>query len=451
MSDHAKEDCERWAEIADRRLLEEPVAEDDERFYTEHLESCDACRAEAEAWCDLAAEEREESLAKPSSSALVERALEATEAKKMPLRALDAARKARNARVGAGVGAVLALAAGVALYLELAPRAEAPSIAVLESASGDVRSDGAPLWTGARLEQGSRIDLGPGARACVAFDGGKIRSCLDERSSLSIASVAAASRRLILHEGTVVTSLEKLPTGSSFTVDALEGEAVVTGTIFSVSRLDGGKVIAVRVHEGSVRTRSKASSADVTAGNQLELGAGSPSQVEPRVRNHDLGVLGLPAPSEPTPTPAPTASTEAPTQPPPAASSIEPTRKPPSAAEMLKTARTLRAAGNANGAAEAYRALMATHPKSAEARAALLSLAELQLGALGDPAGALRSYDAYLRSGGGLSQEAQYGRIQALGRLGRSAEERAAIAEFVKAYPNSVQARTLEGRLKKAD
>ena len=94
---------------------------------------------------------------------------------------------------------------------------------------------------------------------------------------------------------------------------------------------------------------------------------------------------------------------------------------------------------------------MTAHPKSAEAHAALLSLAELQLGPLGDAAGALRSYDAYLRSGGGLSQEARYGRIQALGRLGRGAEERAAIEEFVRTYPSSVQARALRARIDKPD
>ena len=58
-----------------------------------------------------------------------------------------------------------------------------------------------------------------------------------------------------------------------------------------------------------------------------------------------------------------------------------------------------------------------------------------------------RSFDAYLRSGGGLVQEARYGRIRALRKLGRASEERAAIARFIADYPKSVQAASLRARL----
>jgi hypothetical protein len=74
-------------------------------------------------------------------------------------------------------------------------------------------------------------------------------------------------------------------------------------------------------------------------------------------------------------------------------------------------------------------------------------LGDIQLANLGDASGALRSFDAYLARGGELTQEAKYGRIRALRALGRSAEERKAIEEFVAAYPRSVQASTLQSRL----
>ena len=478
------DDCERWAELADRRLLDEPLSDEEAQFFAQHPESCDACRAEAQAWQDLAEAEQETCLGEPDAQALIERALEAVAppsekklplrasevsapidkklplrevgapaAKKLPLRDLDAARRAKNTRTAAAVGVVLALAAGVAIYLRSPVPAQGPvaTVAVVESTSGDVRSGGAPLAAGAGLTAGARIEVGPGARACIAFDGGKIRSCLDQGSSLSLTTTAGTERKLTLHQGTVVTALDKLPAGSSFSVDAEDGEATVTGTIFSVTRVPSSKSVAVRVHEGSVRTRAGAASRSVTAGNELELGPGRSHPVDPSVERHELALLGLAqrasAPSAPE-VPSAAAAPEPPTS---ASSATKELPPKPSAAEMLGAARKLRASGNAAGAAEGYRALMTAHPKSAEAHAALLSLAELQLGPLGDAAGALRSYDAYLRSGGGLSQEARYGRIQALGRLGRGAEERAAIEEFVRTYPSSVQARALRARIDKPD
>jgi outer membrane protein assembly factor BamD (BamD/ComL family) len=94
-----------------------------------------------------------------------------------------------------------------------------------------------------------------------------------------------------------------------------------------------------------------------------------------------------------------------------------------------------------------YGRLIAQHPGSAEALAALVSLGELQLSQFGDAKAALKSFDAYVRAGGSLAQEARYGRIRALRKLGRHAEEQAAIDRFLADYPHSVQAATLRARL----
>jgi outer membrane protein assembly factor BamD (BamD/ComL family) len=86
--------------------------------------------------------------------------------------------------------------------------------------------------------------------------------------------------------------------------------------------------------------------------------------------------------------------------------------------------------------------LQSLYPSSAEAVASTVSLGDVNL-ALGDAAGALASFDAYLARGGPLTQEARYGRIRALELLGRSVEADRAADEFVRLYPNSVQARSL--------
>ena len=482
-------DCDRWAELADRRLLGESLSEEEKHFAENHAEGCALCRAESSAWAVIAENEGADALGDEDAEALVERALsashrggaEAAEAKKLPLRAaeveakklplraaeaeprpmpsyapsaghgvasLDRARKSRNAYVAGGIAAALALAAGVTLMLRGASDERAGAAAVLVSMTGNVSIAGAPASVGMRLPVGAHISVAAGSTACVAFDEGRVRSCLDSSTELVLAKASPDDRQLLLSRGTVVSALDKLPPGHRFTVNALAGQAIVTGTVFSVSTGADHQSVVVRVHEGSVRAEASDKPVrSVTTGQELDIRSESGRAVDPDVREHELALVGVTVPRAGREAPAPSASVAAAPAPEPLpAAPAEPAVKPPSAGELLESARKLRAQGNTSGAAEAYRRLMAVHPKSAEAHAALLSLAELQLGPLGDPSGALRSYDAYLRSGGGLAQEARYGRIQALRRLGRAAEEQAAVDEFVKAYPNSVQARALKAR-----
>ena len=118
-----------------------------------------------------------------------------------------------------------------------------------------------------------------------------------------------------------------------------------------------------------------------------------------------------------------------------------------SAEELLASARSLRASGRALEASHAYRHLISTWPHSPEARVGLISLGELELSELAAPAAALREFSAYLKARGSLDPEARYGRIRALGRLGRQAEELSEARDFVRDYPNSPQASDLRARL----
>jgi tetratricopeptide (TPR) repeat protein len=118
-----------------------------------------------------------------------------------------------------------------------------------------------------------------------------------------------------------------------------------------------------------------------------------------------------------------------------------------SAEELLVRARSLRASGRALEASQAYRHLISTWPRSPEARVGLISLGELELSELSEPAAALRDFTAYLKARGSLDPEARYGRIRALGRLGRQAEELSEARDFVRDYPSSLQASDLRTRL----
>lgn len=133
----------------------------------------------------------------------------------------------------------------------------------------------------------------------------------------------------------------------------------------------------------------------------------------------------------------------------PAAKATEPftTRPPPhSASELLNRAQKARAARDYQKAAQTYLQLLRLYPASGEARVARLSLAQLHL-AEGNAAAALARFDEYHRSGGELSQEAHYGKIEALRALGRTAEEHAEINRFVTRYPKSLHAAALKRRL----
>ena len=119
---------------------------------------------------------------------------------------------------------------------------------------------------------------------------------------------------------------------------------------------------------------------------------------------------------------------------------------PPSAAELLARAQKARAARTYGKSVQAYQQLLRLYPASGEARLAQVSLAQLQL-AQGNAASALAGFDAYQRSGGALSQEAHFGKIQALHALGRTAEERVEIRRFLARYPQSLQGAALKRRL----
>lgn len=370
--------------------------------------------------------------------------------------------------------------------------------AQLALASGETLVNHRAAIAGERLAPGTVVSVGVG-QACLLVPPG-VSVCLDDGSELSIETLKADARRFRLHSGHAVAHLEPQPAGSSFGFETPAGSVVAKGTVFSL-RTDGSTV-TLRVHEGVVLNRqgsetsayqapsttqlshqngaarslteatsdarlvelaryfSDASQGTLVvngaAGSRLLLDdfylglaplsalvrpgdyrmqvskAGFASIVERLelksgahvVRNYEPTELGVGAAKDG----AKRAAT-------------------PSAAELLERARAFRADGRYREAHAAYQRLLREYSSSAEARVALVSLGELQLSQLADPGGALRSFDAYLRGGGALRQEASYGRIRALRRLGKLSEAQAAAAAFITTYPRSVQAATLRKEL----
>ncbi|MDC0668007.1 tetratricopeptide repeat protein [Nannocystis radixulma] len=111
--------------------------------------------------------------------------------------------------------------------------------------------------------------------------------------------------------------------------------------------------------------------------------------------------------------------------------------------ELLREAQARLGDGEAARAIAAYETLLRHHPRSVEAQAARISLGNLLL-VRNQPARALRAFDRYL--GGDLAEEALYGKIGALRRLGRAREVEAASAEFLARYPDSLYAPKLRAQ-----
>lgn len=354
---------------------------------------------------------------------------------------------------------------------------------------------------GERLAPGTMVSVGVG-QACLLVPPG-VSVCLDEGSELSIETLRADARRFRLLSGHAVAHLEPQPAGSTFGFETPAGSVVAKGTVFSL-RTDGSTV-TLRVHEGVVlnsqgsetsayqapsttqlshqngaaRALTEATSdarlvelakyfSDASQGTlvvnaavgsrlllddfylglaplsalvrpgeyRMEISKSGFASIVERLefkpgahvaRNYEPTELGLGA----------------------AKDGVKASRSAamPSAAELLERARGFRADGRYRDAHAAYQRLLREYSGSAEARVALVSLGELQLSQLADPSGALRSFDAYLRGGGALRQEASYGRIRALRRLGKLSEAEAAAAAFITTYPRSVQAATLRKEL----
>ena len=119
------------------------------------------------------------------------------------------------------------------------------------------------------------------------------------------------------------------------------------------------------------------------------------------------------------------------------------------AAELFSRANQARREGRAKDAARLYRALQERFAGSSEELVSRVTLGRLLLDRLGDSRGALLQFNSYLASpgGGALREEAMVGRALALGRIGHTAEERAAWKALLDAWPKSTQAKRAAARL----
>jgi hypothetical protein len=426
-------------ELSDRQLLGDELAELELEFIRAHELECPVCGREAAVLREL----RPPLLHAVPSEDDVRRLLlqadflEREQAQpEPPARARPSIFRLPPRRLTVAA-TMLALVAGLALFVGLkgpTPATTARLATVSASASG-----GAATPPPAFLSKVTDDTCGP------LVDG--IVLCVTAGTEIGRVELESPRRIVELRRGRAVASLDPQPRGSSFSIVTPAGEVKAVGTVFSVELAEDGTAYA-RVARGRVLVRASNAPSEqpLLAGQQLSLGAPTASALPLREAERDLelvarwtAVLGL---GEAHPEP-PMQAEEA-TGVDAVGVDREPQRTPQ---DELSHARQLRARGLFTRAADIYRSVHARAPSSETGRAALMALASLQLSSLNDPRGALASFDTYLASGGGpLRQQADYGRIRALRRLGRTAEELKATQAFIERYPKAPEARLLQER-----
>ena len=410
-------DCERWAELSDRDAEGQPLAVQERDFLRDHEQKCEFCAHELAAFRGLLIPPNTE--AEPS-----ERELDQV----LGRVAETAARERRTRQRWAAGASALALAAGVALWFgrgaETVVDASAPAVA-----QRTAEPDAAPTATPAAPTRPE-----PSAESGCSQPVAGVVACTTASTLITDRDLDSKERFLELGRGHIVVSLAPQPTGTSFSIVTAAGRVTAVGTVFSVESKEDGTAVA-RVVEGKVAVRGKdGKSRLLRAGESLRLGDSKPAALTAAERERDISLL--PADVRALLSQAPNSSAAA-GEPAPAAT--------PEA--LLEQALRFRARGQFRRAADVYRKIHEANPGSAIGGTALVSLGELSLSSLNDARGALTAFNTYLARGGALSQEAAFGKIRALRALGRTAEERSAIEQFLSQYPSAAQSRILRERL----
>jgi hypothetical protein len=288
----------------------------------------------------------------------------------------------------AGIAGVLAVAAAATLWIFARPSEMSPAT-VAEARV----SDGSFMLAESRIEAGETVPGGEwvrtSTRACLDVDGG--RACFDPGSELRVLDGIVELRKGLM-----------------------------------------------QVDEGSVSLMDDEGIRALEAGESLQAAPREVAKVEPpKVKP----VAPAPPPDE--------AELDVDEDTAPRSRAKPKAGSGKSAGQMLSEARQLANKGRLGDAVSAYGALRRAHPGSAEAHAANVSIGELQL-RRGKASAALSAFERYLgRGGGALAEEARWGRVEALHRMGKKSARDRAIDRLLAAHPHSVyapKAKTLRGR-----
>ena len=201
-------DCERWASLFDRRSVDDPLSEDEMAFSRQHEASCAECRRELGVWESFGGVVAETKARAPVDSLalteLLRKRLAAETAEAPKVVPISAAQKPLRRRT-AYVGAVLALAASVALVVRSQreqPAATRAADVHVTLASADGAVDQKAAEAGALVREGVHLRAA-GGPLCLSIEP-SVRACLADGSEAILADASLAHRRFDLKKGRIL-------------------------------------------------------------------------------------------------------------------------------------------------------------------------------------------------------------------------------------------------------
>lgn len=309
---------------------------------------------------------------------------------------------------------------------------------------------------GMLLGQGDRISSGEKV-GCFVIEG-HLEFCLAANSVTVLKALAENNLLLELERGHMSVHASAANPQRRFAVMADEVEVRAQSPVaFGLEATADKGVVRARVLRGRVRVSADAQSLEVgdlkSAVYRRDTRELDTVDLAPGPAQHEWELIGTgrlgasAAALWSTPDRAKASATEGDVEPALTAGAGQQQVQAPR--EMMQEAWELLKAERWQEAAEVYKRIADEAPESEESHIVLVRLGDLLLERLADPAGALVAFDRYLREGGGpLSAEARHGRITVFRRLGRAADERAAIDEFLRLHGKSTDAPSLEARLR---
>ena len=431
-------------------LLEEKIAEThkldktDHAFLEEHAGACPDCAAFTRA-LQLVGEEPP--VSSEERNRLIERAWAGLHA-----------RRRRRRAVFAGISTAAALMILVFAFFIGYADGRQPELRLVK---GRVIEDGAEAGPGYVLRGGE--DLNIQSRLAVIESEGILTMAMDQAARMSVMKLEKTGLDIHLHSGMLAIRLEHAQQ-FGIRVRTLQGKVAVIGTIFAVKV--GNQDVRVDVVQGAVHVTPSAEdkkAITVKAGWSLLLGENKKIRLDEPTSRRILAMLSgnLEEAGE-----APEAAGGKITE------NVEKQGKikesgpvldkqegieakkehseKPTLKGLFYVARSCRVKKDWTCAADAYKKITILYPGSPEAVTVLVPLADIQLDHLKAPEKSLQNFERYLkkRPGGSLAKEALYGKILALRKLGRKNKEINALKQFLKLYPDSLEAPKAEKRLK---
>ncbi len=465
-------DCEAAQDLLLKEAGGRELSEAESELLRSHAARCRECREEAMLFGLLAYRTDDDSPLDPADgrrrSEILDGAVNAYLAGDRPERspAPSPAFRPLRALAVAAAAALLLVAAYLLLFRDAGRESmDGRWSLTITGVVGEASAGVASLTKGVVVGTGDRLTLGAGAFAELS-DRESCRLFLLEGTEIVVGGQGEGLRELDLRAGTLVAETGGGPAGCGLAVRAGDATVRNVGTLFSVERSAEERI--VRVVSGKVVVTTAAGMEwKVHAGEKLFIGSGGrgagklPVGEATVIREAAAGRF-LPAPptggeGEGSTAPPPASRTEGSSPGMEGAEGEQSAAKKPhkadkapaDAAGMLKHARQLRKDKDWDGAVEVYLQIMDLHPGSAEAGVAEISLGEIYLENKGNPANALKYFNAYRAANpaGSLFKEASYGAIRCYRKMGQGDKEAAEIEKFLEKFPEDLYSKKLKQRL----